>query len=97
MFSKRCQEFFEQRLGARKVLLTTSRTDALEMCARLLHLQPGDEVPMPAFTFVSTANAFFLRGARPVFADIRPDTLNLNEVRLEATITERTRAIIVVH
>jgi dTDP-4-amino-4,6-dideoxygalactose transaminase len=67
------------------------------MCALLLNLQPSDEVPMPAFTFVSTANAFFLRGARPVFVDIRPDTLNLYEVRLEATITERNRAIVVVH
>jgi dTDP-4-amino-4,6-dideoxygalactose transaminase len=97
MFTKRCQEFFEQRLGAGKVLLTTSCTDALEMCALLLDLQPGDEVVMPAFTFVSTANAFALRGARPVFVDIRPDTLNLDEGRLEQAITPRTKAIVVVH
>jgi dTDP-4-amino-4,6-dideoxygalactose transaminase len=97
MFSRRCEAFFAERLGATRVLLTTSCTDALEMCALLLDLQPGDEVLMPAFTFVSTANAFVLRGARPVFVDIRPDTLNLDERRLEEAITARTKAIVVVH
>ena len=96
-FTKRCQDFLQSRLRAHKVLLTTSCTDALEMCALLLDLEPGDEVIMPAFTFVSTANAFVLRGARPVFVDIRPDTLNLDEARVEAAITSRTKAIVVVH
>jgi dTDP-4-amino-4,6-dideoxygalactose transaminase len=96
-FTSRCEAFFEQHLGAAKVLLTTSCTDALEMCGLLLDLNPGDEVIMPAFTFVSTANAFVLRGARPVFVDIRPDTLNLDETSLEQAITGRTRAIVVVH
>lgn len=97
MFTRRCQDYFERKLGAPRVLLTTSCTDALEMCALLLNLQPGDEVIMPAFTFVSTANAFALRGARPVFADIRSDTLNLDETKLEAYITSKTKAIVVVH
>jgi dTDP-4-amino-4,6-dideoxygalactose transaminase len=97
IFSRRCEAFFAKQLGAARVLLTTSCTDALEMCALLLDLQPGDEVLMPAFTFVSTANAFVLRGARPVFVDIRPDTLNLDERRLEEAITARTKAIVVVH
>jgi dTDP-4-amino-4,6-dideoxygalactose transaminase len=97
VFSRRCEAFLAQQLGAARVLLTTSCTDALEMCALLLDLQPGDEVLMPAFTFVSTANAFVLRGARPVFVDIRPDTLNLDERRLEAAITVRTKAVVVVH
>lgn len=96
-FTRRCQEALEHHLGAPKVLLTTSCTDALEMCALLLDITAGDEVIMPAFTFVSTANAFVLRGARPVFVDIRPDTFNLDETRLEAAITKRTRAIVVVH
>jgi dTDP-4-amino-4,6-dideoxygalactose transaminase len=97
VFTKRCHELLEQSLGVRKALLTTSCTHALEMSAILLNIQPGDEVILPSFTFVSTANAFVLRGARLVFADIRPDTLNLDESRLEAVITPRTRAIIVVH
>ena len=96
-FTRRCQEFFTQHHGASKTLLTTSCTDALEMCALLLEIKPGDEVILPAFTFVSTANAFVLRGARPVFVDIRPDTLNLDETQVEAAITNRTRAIVVVH
>lgn len=93
----RASLLLEQITGARKVLLTTSCTHALEMAALLLDLQPGDEVICPAFTFVSTINAFVLRGARPVFVDIREDTLNLDERLLEAAITPRTRAILVVH
>lgn len=96
-FSRRCQQFLEHELQARRVLLTTSCTHALEMAALLLDLQPGDEVIVPAFTFVSTANAFALRGAQPVFCDIRPDTLNLDERILPRLITPRTRAIVPVH
>jgi dTDP-4-amino-4,6-dideoxygalactose transaminase len=96
-FTHLCQGFLSRQLSAAKVLLTTSCTDALEMCALLLELQPGDEVIVPAFTFVSTANAFVLRGARPVFVDVRPDTLNIDESLIEAAITSRTRAIVVVH
>src|SRR5688572_14632822 len=96
-FTRRCQTWLQDLLGAPKVLLTHSCTAALEMCALLLELQPGDEVIMPSFTFVSTANAFVLRGATPVFVDIRPDTLNIDEGLLEAAITPRTRAICVVH
>jgi dTDP-4-amino-4,6-dideoxygalactose transaminase len=96
-FTKRCHTWLEQRIGCRKALLTHSCTGALEMAALLLDLQPGDEVIMPSFTFVSTANAFVLRGAVPVFVDIRPDTLNLDESLIEAAITPRTRAICVVH
>lgn len=96
-FTKRCHAFFEQALGVKKTLLTTSCTHALEMAALLLEIKPGDEVIVPSFTFVSTINAFVLRGARPVFVDIRPDTLNLDERLLEAKVTERTRAIVAVH
>ena len=96
-FTKQAHALLEQALGVPKVLLTTSCTHALEMSALLLDLKDGDEVIVPSFTFVSTINAFVLRGARPVFADIRPDTLNLDESRLEALITPRTRAIVVVH
>jgi dTDP-4-amino-4,6-dideoxygalactose transaminase len=96
-FSRKCQGLLEQALGVKRALVTTSCTHALEMAALLLGIQPGDEVIVPSFTFVSTANAFALRGARIVFADIRPDTLNLDEERLEALITPRTRAIVVVH
>jgi dTDP-4-amino-4,6-dideoxygalactose transaminase len=96
-FTKRCQEFLEQALNVPKVLLTTSCTHALEMAALLLNIQPGDEVIVPSFTFVSTVNAFVLRGARPVFIDIRPDTLNLDDARLERLITRRTKAILPVH
>ncbi len=96
-FSKRCHAALEQITGAQKALLTTSCTHALEMAALLLSFQPGDEVILPAFTFVSTVNAFVLHGARPVFIDIRPDTLNLDEKLLEGLITPRTRAVVVVH
>lgn len=96
-FTKRCHAWLEQRTGARKALLTHSCTAALEMAALLLDLAPGDEVIMPSFTFVSTANAFVLRGAVPVFVDIRPDTLNIDETLVEAAITSRTKAICVVH
>ena len=96
-FTKKCHALFEQELGVLKSLLTTSCTHALEMSALLLDIQPGDEVILPDFTFVSTINAFVLRGAKPVFLDIRPDTLNLDESQLEAAITPRTRAILPVH
>jgi len=97
LFSKKCHGFLEEVTGARKALVTTSCTHALEMAAILLGIRPGDEVILPAFTFVSTANAFVLHGARPVFCDIRSDTLNLDEVKLEELITPRTRAIVPVH
>lgn len=96
-FTKKCHTFLEQELGVPKALLTTSCTHALEMSAILLDLRPGDEVIIPDFTFVSTVNAFVLRGARPVFVDVRPDTLNLDESKLEAAITPRTKAIVPVH
>ena len=97
MFTNRCHAELESIIGAPKALLTTSCTHALEMAAFLLDIQPGDEVIIPDFTFVSTVNAFVLRGAHPVFADIRPDTLNLDETKLERHITPRTKAIVVVH
>src|SRR5713226_2361724 len=96
-FTRRCSEFLERALGVPAVLLTPSCTHALEMAALLLHCGPEDEIIVPSFTFVSTANAFALRGARIVFADIRPDTLNLDENRLESLVTKRTKAIIPVH
>jgi len=96
-FTKLCQRWLEARIGAPRVLLTQSCTAALEMAALLLDLEPGDEVIMPSFTFVSSANAFVLRGARPVFVDIRADTLNLDERQVEAATTSRTRAILVMH
>jgi dTDP-4-amino-4,6-dideoxygalactose transaminase len=96
-YTKKCHAFLEQALGAPKALLTTSCTHALEMAALLLDLQPGDEVIIPSFTFVSTVNAFVLHGARPVFIDIRPDTLNLDETQLECLITPQTKAIVPVH
>jgi dTDP-4-amino-4,6-dideoxygalactose transaminase len=96
-FTARCQELLERQLEARRVLLTTSATAALEMATILANLSPGDEVIMPSFTFCSTANAVVLRGAVPVFVDIRPDTLNIDENAIEAAITPRTRAICVVH
>ncbi len=96
-FSKRCGAWLEGRTGAHKALLTHSCTAALEMAAMLADLQPGDEVIMPSFTFVSTANAFVLRGAVPVFVDVRPDTLNIDESLIEAAITDKTRAIVPVH
>jgi dTDP-4-amino-4,6-dideoxygalactose transaminase len=97
VFTKKCHAFLEQALGVPKILLTTSCTDALEMAALLLNIQPGDEVIVPSFTFVSTVNAFVLHGAKPVFIDIRPDTLNMDEVQLEILITPRTKAIVPVH
>ncbi len=96
-FTQKCHALLEESLGVPKVLLTTSCTHALDMSAILLGIQPGDEVLIPDFTFVSTVNAFVLRGARPVFLDVRPDTLNLDECLLEAAITARTKAIVPVH
>jgi dTDP-4-amino-4,6-dideoxygalactose transaminase len=96
-FTKRCHELLERELGSCGVLLTTSCTHALEMAAILLNCCPGDEVILPSFTFVSTANAFVLRGAKIVFSDIRSDTLNMDELRLEALVTPRTKAIVPVH
>ena len=96
-FCSRCHQLLEQKLNAQKVLLTPSGTAALEMAALLADIQPGDEVIMPSYTFVSTANAFVLRGAKIVFVDIRPDTLNIDETLIEAAITEKTRAIVPVH
>lgn len=96
-YTKRCHSTLEEVLGVPKVLLTTSCTHALEMAALLLDIQPGDEVIIPSFTFVSTVNAFVLRGAKPVFIDIRPDTLNMDEQQLEDLITPRTKAIVPVH
>jgi len=97
LFTERCQSLLQDLLAVPRVLLTTSCTHALEMAALLLDLQPGDEVIVPSFTFVSTANAFALHGGRPVFVDVRPDTLNLDENLLEALVTPRTRAIVPVH
>lgn len=96
-FTRRCSQMLEREVGAPKVLLTSSCTHALEMTALLLNLGPDDEVIVPSFSFVSTVNAYVLRGSRPVFADVRPDTLNLDEKSLDALITPRTRAIVVVH
>jgi dTDP-4-amino-4,6-dideoxygalactose transaminase len=96
-FSIKCHAFLEQALGVPKVLLTTSCTHALEMAALLLNIRQGDEVIVPSFTFVSTVNAFVMHGARPVFIDIRSDTLNLDETQLEQLITPRTKAIVPVH
>lgn len=96
-FTKRCHAWLENQTGAEKALLTHSCTAALEIAALLLDLQPGDEVIMPSYTFVSTANAFVLRGAVPVFVDIRPDTLNIDETLIEAAITPKTKAIVPVH
>ena len=96
-FTRRCQQWMEQRFRSAKVLLTPSCTASLEMAALLLDIQPGDEVIMPSYTFVSTANAFVLRGAKIVFVDIRPDTMNIDETLIEAAITDKTRAIVPVH
>lgn len=96
-FTKLCQEWLEQLAGCHKALLTHSCTAALEMAAILINIQPGDEVIMPSYTFVSTANAFVLRGGVPVFVDIRIDTLNIDETLIEAAITSRTKAIVPVH
>lgn len=97
MFTKKCHAWLEARTGAKKALLTHSCTAALEMAAILADIQPGDEVIMPSYTFVSTANAFVLRGGVPVFVDIRLDTLNIDETKIEAAITPRTKAIVPVH
>jgi dTDP-4-amino-4,6-dideoxygalactose transaminase len=97
LFTKKCHTLFEQELGVSRALLTTSCTHALEMAALLLELQPGDEIIVPSFTFVTTANAFVLHGARPIFIDIRSDTLNLDETQLESLITPHTKAIVPVH
>ncbi len=96
-FTKKCNEWIEKKTGTTKCLLTTSCTHALEMAALLSQIQPGDEVIMPAFTFVSTADAFVMRGAVPVFVDIRPDTMNIDEALIEAAITDKTKAIAPVH
>lgn len=96
-FTKKCHKWLEERMQSPKVLLTTSCTHALEMAALLLEIQPGDEVIMPSYTFASTADAFVMRGARIVFVDIRPDTMNMDETLIEEAITERTRAICVMH
>ena len=95
--SRKCREWFEAELGCARALLTPSGTHSLEMAALLLNIREGDEVIMPSYTFVSTANAFVLRGARVVFVDIRPDTMNIDETLIEAAITPRARAIVVVH
>jgi len=96
-YTARCHDMLQREMGCHRALLTTSCTHALEMCALLLDIQPGDEVIVPSFTFVSTANAFVLRGAKPVFIDVRADTLNLDETLLEQCITPRTKAIVPVH
>lgn len=96
-YGQQCQTWFENELGCLKTLLTPSCTQALEMAAILIDIQPGDEVIMPSYTFVSTANAFVLRGAKIVFVDIRPDTMNMDESLIEAAITPRTKAIVPVH
>lgn len=96
-FTKKCNEWIEKKTGTGKCLLTTSCTHATEMAALLADIKPGDEVIMPAYTFVSTADGFVLRGATPVFVDIRPDTMNIDENKIEAAITEKTKAIVPVH
>lgn len=96
-FTRKCNAWLEEKTGSTKCLLTTSCTHATELAALLADVRPGDEVIMPAYTFVSTADAFVLRGAEPVFVDIRPDTMNIDETKIEEAITERTRAIVPVH
>lgn len=96
-YTKLCSKWMEDKFQASKILMTTSCTAALEMCAILLDIYPGDEVIMPSYTFVTTANAFVLRGAKIVFVDIRPDTMNIDEKKIEEAITEKTKAIVVVH
>ena len=96
-FTKKCNQWIEEKTGTAKALLTTSCTHATEMAALLADIQPGDEVIMPSYTFVSTADAFVLRGATVVFVDIRPDTMNIDEQLIEAAVTEKTRAIVPVH
>jgi len=96
-FTKKCHKWFEERLKCKKALLTTSCTHALEMTAILLDIKAGDEVIMPSYTFVSTANAFVLRGAKIIFVDIRPDTMNIDETKIENAVTDKTKAIVPVH
>ena len=96
-FTKKCNEWMEEKTGTKKALLTTSCTHATELAAILADIQPGDEVIMPSYTFVSTADAFVLRGATAVFVDIRPDTMNIDAELIEAAVTERTKAIVPVH
>jgi dTDP-4-amino-4,6-dideoxygalactose transaminase len=96
-FTQKCHSLLEEKFDARKILLTTSCTAALEMAAILFDIGPNDEVVLPPFTFVSTVNAFYLRGAKPVFVDIRPDTLNIDETKIEAVISDKTKAIVPVH
>ncbi len=96
-FTKKCNEWIEEKTGTKKCLLTTSCTHATELAALLSGIKEGDEVIMPSYTFVSTANAFVLRGAKAVFVDIRPDTMNMDETKVEAAITEKTKAIAPVH
>ena len=96
-FTKKCSQWIEEKTGTAKALLTTSCTHATEMAALLMDIKPGDEVIMPSYTFVSTADAFVLRGAKAVFVDIRPDTMNIDENLIENAITERTKAIVPVH
>lgn len=96
-FTKRCSKWLEEQTGSERVLLTTSCTHATELAAILADIKPGDEVIMPSYTFVSTADAFVLRGAKAVFVDIRPDTMNIDETLIEDAITEKTRAIVPVH
>ena len=96
-FTKKCDAWIEEKTGTKKSLLTTSCTHALELAALLADIKPGDEVIMPAYTFVSTADAFVLRGAVPVFVDIRPDTMNIDEKLIEAAVTEKTKCIAPVH
>lgn len=97
VFTKKCNQWLEEKTGTKKALLTTSCTHATEMAAILLNIKEGDEVIMPAYTFVSTADAFVMRGAKVVFVDIRPDTMNMDENLIEAAITEKTKAIVPVH
>lgn len=96
-YTKKCQHFFEEKYSFKKTLLTTSCTDALEMCAILLNIKEGDEIIMPSYTFVSTANAFVLRGAKIIFADSKKDNPNIDETKIPSLITKRTKAIVVVH
>ena len=96
-FTKKCEQWLEEKYMCKKALLTPSGTDALNLAAMLIDIMPGDEVIMPSFTFTSSANAFVLRGAKIVFVDIRPDTMNIDESKLEAAITDKTKAIVVVH
>ena len=96
-FTKQCNQWLSERFGSQKVLLTTSGTTALEMAALLCDLQPGDEVILPSFTFSSTATAFVLAGAKLVFVDVRPDTMNIDETKIEAAITDMTKVICAMH